>query len=207
VGGQANGGAGIAEIDADIADSCFNSPNNCGTGDDMGANPRLAASAGMTGAGVTAAEGSAYSCTDSCVGGSSEGRSVGAMASAGGGVGGSSNRTDGCGGGYGCALADLMPAMTSMLIVDRLQVSNHCGHLLDKGSQRIVYPLCGGGHGDENRVGKGGSWAAATSMVGGSEYQVVMVLDRPTVDTCLRRVRRIISYFLLVEYMPLLHLL
>jgi hypothetical protein len=70
-----------------------------------------------------------------------------------------------------------------------------------------VYPLCGGGHGDENRVGKGGSWAAATSMVGGSEYQVVMVLDRPTVDTCLRRVRRIISYFLLVEYMPLLHLL
>jgi hypothetical protein len=115
VGGQANGGAGIAEIDANVADSCFNSPNDCGTGDDMGVNPRLAASAGMTGAGVAAVEGSAYGCTDGYVGGSSEGRSVGVMASAGGGIGGSSNRTDGCDGGDGCALADLMPAMTSIL--------------------------------------------------------------------------------------------
>jgi hypothetical protein len=38
-------------------------------------------------------------------------------------------------------------------------------------------------------------------------FVYVMVLDRPAVGTCLRRARRIISYFLLAEYMPLLHLL
>jgi hypothetical protein len=51
-------------------------------------------------------------------------------------------------------------------------------------------------------------------MVGSSGYHVVMVLDwvdrfgdHPTVATSLRRARRINSYFLLVEYMFLLHLL
>jgi hypothetical protein len=81
----------------------------------MDANPRLAAPTGMTGAGVTAAEGSAYGCTDGYVGSSSGGRSVGATASAGGGGGGSSNRTDGCNGGDGGTLAELMSAMTSIL--------------------------------------------------------------------------------------------
>jgi hypothetical protein len=32
--------------------------------------------------------------------------------------------------------------------------------------------------------------AQAAAMEGGSEYQVVMVLDRPAVGTCLRRARR-----------------
>jgi hypothetical protein len=94
----------IAEIDADAVDSCFHNPNDCGGGDEMGVNPRLAAPAGMTGAGVTAAEGSAYG----CVGSSSGGRSVGATAFAGGGGGDSSNKTDGCDGGDGGMLADLM---------------------------------------------------------------------------------------------------
>jgi hypothetical protein len=80
----------------------------------MGANPRLATSTGMTGAGVAAAEGSANSCTDGCVGDRSGGKSIGATTSADS-RGGSSNRTDGCGGGDGGTLADLMPAMTSIL--------------------------------------------------------------------------------------------
>jgi hypothetical protein len=74
--------------------------------------------------------------------------------------------------------------------------------------------LHAGGHGDENRGGKGGSWAIAASMVDGSEYQIVIVLDqrgrigdRPTIATCLRQARRINYYFLLAEYRPLLHLL
>jgi hypothetical protein len=40
-----------------------------------------------------------------------------------------------------------------------------------------------------------------------ASIKVVMVLDRPAVGTCLRWARRINSYFLLVEYIPLLHLL
>jgi hypothetical protein len=55
-----------------------------------------------------------------------------------------------------------------------------------------------------NRGGKGGMWAIAASMVGGSGYEVVMVLDCPA---CLRQARRIISYFLLDEYKLCLHLL
>jgi hypothetical protein len=53
----ASGGAGIAEIGAGAvaveggADSSFNSPNGCSAIDDMGVNPRSAASAGTTGAG------------------------------------------------------------------------------------------------------------------------------------------------------------
>jgi hypothetical protein len=48
------------------------------------------------------------------------------------------------------------------------------------------------------RTGReGGTWATAVSMVGGSGYQIVMVLDRPAVGTCLRRAKRINSYFLL----------
>jgi hypothetical protein len=74
----------------------------------MGANPRLAAPAGMTSAVVTAAEGSAYSCTDGCTDSSSGGRSVGATAPAGGGGGGSSNRTDGCDDGDGDGGNDIM---------------------------------------------------------------------------------------------------
>jgi hypothetical protein len=112
---EASGGASIAEIDADAMAGCFNSPDDCGAGDDMGANLRLAACTGMTGAGVAAVEGSAYDCTDGCVGNNSGGRSVGATASAGGDGGGSSNRTDGCGSGDGCTLTDLMPTMTSIL--------------------------------------------------------------------------------------------
>jgi hypothetical protein len=42
------------------------------------------------------------------------------------------------------------------------------------------------------RIGREGGtmMAQATAMEGGSEYQVVMVLDRPAVGTCLRRARR-----------------
>jgi hypothetical protein len=58
------------------------------------------------------AEGSADSCTDGCVGSSSGGGSVGAMTSA---EAGSSNRIDSCSDDDGCALADLMPVMTSIL--------------------------------------------------------------------------------------------
>jgi hypothetical protein len=46
------------------------------------------------------------------------------------------------------------------------------------------------------------------------DTKIVMVLDRvgrfgdrPAIGTCLRQARRIISYFLLAEYMFLLHLL
>jgi hypothetical protein len=63
------------------------------------------------------------------------------------------------------------------------------------------------GQGDENRGGKGGSWAAAASMVGGSKYQVDMVLDRPVIGMCLRRAIMINSYFLLAEYRPLIYVL
>jgi hypothetical protein len=58
------------------------------------------------------------------------------------------------------------------------------------------------------RTGReGGTWATAASMVDGSGYQIVMVLDCPVVGTCPRQARRISSYFLLLEYRPLLHLL
>jgi hypothetical protein len=58
------------------------------------------------------------------------------------------------------------------------------------------------------RTGReGGTWVTAASMVDGSGYQIVMVLDCLAVGTCLLRARRINSYFLLVEYKPLFHLL
>jgi hypothetical protein len=49
-----------------------------------------------------------------------------------------------------------------------------------------------GGHGDVNKGEKGGLCATA-SMMGGSKYQVVIILDCLAVGTCLRRVRRITS--------------
>jgi hypothetical protein len=45
-----------------------------------------------------------------------------------------------------------------------------------------------GCHNDENKGGKGRTvMAQAAAMKGGSEYQVVMVVDRPA---CLRRAKR-----------------
>jgi hypothetical protein len=140
----------------------------------------MSMSADTTGIGVATAEGSVDGCTDSCVGGSSRDGSVDAMASAGGG---SSNRIDGCSDDNGFALTDLMPAMTYLvdevllLVVDRLEGSDHRGRLFDHGAQHAVHLLCGDGHGDENRGGKGGTWATMASIVGGSGYQAVMVLD------------------------------
>jgi hypothetical protein len=53
----------------------------------------------------------------------------------------------------------------------------------------------------------GGSSVLAMWMVGGSGYQIVIVLHRPVVGTCLRWVRRIMSYFLVAEYKLCLHVL
>jgi hypothetical protein len=63
-----------------------------------------------------------------------------------------------------------------LLDVNLLQVSDHHAQLFDQGAQDVVQLLRNGGHGDENRGGTGGMWATAASMVGGSGYQVVMVL-------------------------------
>jgi hypothetical protein len=83
-----------------------------------------------------------------------------------------------------------------LFIIDRLKGSDHRGKLFDHGAQHVTRLLCGGGHGDENRGGKGGMWATAASMLGGSGYQVVMVLHRPTIGTCLTTGNK--DYFLLL---------
>jgi hypothetical protein len=88
-----------------------------------------------------------------------------------------------------------------LFIIDRLEGSDHRGQLFDHGAQHVTHLLCGGGHGDENRGGKGGMWATAASMTaasmsGGSGYQVVMVLDRPAIGTCLMTGNK--DYFLLL---------
>jgi hypothetical protein len=83
-----------------------------------------------------------------------------------------------------------------LFIIDRLKGSDHRGKLFDHGAQHVTRLLCGGGHGDENRGGKGGMWATAASMLGCSGYQVVMVLDRPTIGTCLTTGNK--DYFLLL---------
>jgi hypothetical protein len=57
VGGRASGGAGVMEIGVSAADGSFNSPDDDIAGDDVGANPRPAASASTTGVGAVAAEG------------------------------------------------------------------------------------------------------------------------------------------------------
>jgi hypothetical protein len=58
------------------------------------------------------------------------------------------------------------------------------------------------------RIGReGGTWATSASTVDDSGYQIVIVLDRPAIATCLRRVRKISSYFLLAEYRPPIQLL
>jgi hypothetical protein len=64
-----------------------------------------------------------------------------------------------------------------LLVVDRLEGSGHRGRLFDHGAQHVVHLLCGDGHGDENRGGKGGTRTTMASIVGGSGYQAVMVLD------------------------------
>jgi hypothetical protein len=87
-----------------------------------------------------------------------------------------------CRSGWSVGISCSAAAVTSMPVDGLQQVHSDRGHLLDNGSQCIVCLLRGGGHDDKNRGGKGGSWATAASMVGGSKYQVVvLVLDHPAV--------------------------
>jgi hypothetical protein len=181
-GGKANRRAGIAEVSTGIvtaesgANGSFNSSDGCDAVDDMGVNPRSAASAGTTGVdavaaeggtGAVAAEGGPDVCTNDNGGGRSGGGSVGAMAATGGSGGGRSNRNVRSWRRLHARQSDSRRDLylvdeVLLLVGDRLQGSGDRGQLFDHGAQHIVLLLRGGGRGIENRREKGGIPASAT---------------------------------------------
>jgi hypothetical protein len=172
-GGKANRRAGIAEVSTGIvtaeggANGSFNSSDGCDAVDDMGVNPRSAASAGTTGVDAVAAEGGPDVCTNDNGGGRSGGGSVGAMAATGGSGGGRSNRNvrswQRLHARQSDSRRDLYLVDEVLLLVgDRLQGSGDRGQLFYHGAQHIVLLLRGGGRGIENRREKGGIPASAT---------------------------------------------